>query len=509
MMKSKNIITLTLMISSIMLLIILQVFWLHNTYEKAFFDFRRETSTIFRNTTLEVRDSMLLKSMVSVSSDSVDEFIHPSLPAKHFSASHWKTETQAAKRIAISEDHANVRIIVNSAHDTIQKDILGPLTTQIASLQLKTPGTQKSFVLRLSPDTLNIDTLEMYFRKSLLKEGIDARFTVRHREFTPEFQERILPRIMEGDSWPEKPHVVNVFSDTLHTDPVRINPLHRYSASVSGMREIILKQISPQVFFSIFLTLITTVSFVFMYRNIRSQQRLMESKNEFISNVSHELKTPVATVSVALEALKNFSAMQNPKLTEEYLDIALRELARLSGMTDKILNASLIESHGLTFEPENVNLDLVVREMLASMKLVFEKRQALVNYTTSGSHFEVKGSVLHLTNVVFNLVDNALKYSPEKPTIEILLSCNDQNIRLIVRDNGIGIPSQYQSRVFEKFFRVPSGDIHNIKGYGLGLSYVASVIKSHGGEIHLESDAGKGSSFIIDLPQRNLQQGSI
>lgn len=501
-MRSKNTITLTLMMSSILLLVILQIFWLHNTYEKAYFDFRRQVSSIFRSTSFALRDTMLLKSMVAVPPDSVAGIIGERHKIERgFAKTFWKEEHRSAERVRIAEDHADIKLTISSDGDTIQKEILGPITARIATLQAKVPGAQRSFVIRLSPDTLNLDTLHHRFRQSLIQEGISADFSINHIEFKPDFEERIIPRMMEADAWPERTPAINVFSDTLQTDPVGINPIHRYTASVVGMRGNILKQISPQLLFSLFLTLITTASFIFMYRNIRMQQRLMDSKNDFISNVSHELKTPVATVSVALEALKNFNAIQNPKLTEEYLDIALRELSRLSGMTDKILNASLIEKHGLIFEQEDVNLNHVIKEMLISMRMVFEKRNAEVNYSTDGKDFNIQGSTLHLTNVLFNLVDNALKYSHGRPTIEISLQADSQKVTVMVKDRGVGIPSAYQRKIFEKFFRVPTGDVHNIKGYGLGLSYVASVIKSHGGTIDVESVLGEGSAFVITIPR--------
>jgi two-component system phosphate regulon sensor histidine kinase PhoR len=237
-----------------------------------------------------------------------------------------------------------------------------------------------------------------------------------------------------------------------------------------------------------------------MYKNLRAQQKLMQIKNDFISNVTHELKTPVATVSVALEALKNFNALDDPKRTSEYLDIAQNELNRLTLMTDKILKTSVFEDKGVELKIEVVDLDVIISQVLASMKLVFEKRNTILNYSKTGTSFSLGGSREHLTNILYNLVDNGLKYSPEKSVLDIRLTNAGGKMQLVVRDEGIGISREYQKKIFEKFFRVPSGDVHNIKGYGLGLSYVASVVKSHGGEIFVESEPGKGSAFTIILP---------
>jgi signal transduction histidine kinase len=135
------------------------------------------------------------------------------------------------------------------------------------------------------------------------------------------------------------------------------------------------------------------------------------------------------------------------------------------------------------------------------MKLVFEKQKALIHFNTEGNDFNLLGGVTHLTSVIYNVLDNALKYSPVNPEINISLRENKETITLCIQDNGIGIAPEYKTKVFEKFFRVPTGNVHTIKGYGLGLSYVANVVKSHNGTIEVESEPGKGSTFIIRLPK--------
>jgi two-component system phosphate regulon sensor histidine kinase PhoR len=227
----------------------------------------------------------------------------------------------------------------------------------------------------------------------------------------------------------------------------------------------------------------------------------MEIKNDFISNVTHELKTPVATVSVALEALKNFNALDDPQKTKEYLDIAQRELNRLTLMTDKILKTSVYEGQGIKIKYETIQFDDLIDEILSSMKLVFDKKQTQVRFEKIGSEFTMQGSLEHLTNVMYNLIDNALKYGREESSLKIELESLPGELLLKVRDSGMGIPQEYQKKIFEKFFRVPSGDVHNIKGYGLGLSYVSSVIEGHDGKITVESTPGVGSCFIIRLPK--------
>lgn len=262
----------------------------------------------------------------------------------------------------------------------------------------------------------------------------------------------------------------------------------------------LLKQITQPILFSILLLGITMLSFVLLYRNLLKQQRLAALKNEFISNITHELKTPIATVGVAIEALKNFNAIQDPKRTKEYLDISSNELQRLSLLVDKVLKLSMFEKKEVELKLEPVNLKEVVDEVVDSLKLQLEKHHARVAVTHEGD-LTLQGDRLHLLSVVFNLLDNAVKYSKEEPAIKIDLQGKENTVVLSVTDNGIGIPQEYKDKVFDKFFRIPHGDTHNAKGYGLGLSYVAQVIQKHNGTISVESQAGIGTKFIITLPK--------
>jgi two-component system phosphate regulon sensor histidine kinase PhoR len=264
----------------------------------------------------------------------------------------------------------------------------------------------------------------------------------------------------------------------------------------------ITKKLMLPILFSIFLVGITVISFVLLYRNLVRQRRLAELKNEFISNITHELKTPIATVGVAIEALKNFNAIQDPQRTREYLDISQNELQRLSLLVDKVLKLSMFEKKEMELKKEEFDCKQLTEEVMNSMKLQFEKYQAKVSLHTEGKDFVVEADKLHITSVIYNLLDNALKYSKENPVIDVQLRSHPEFIEFSVKDNGIGIAPAYREKVFDKFFRVPTGDTHNIKGYGLGLSYVAEVIKRHHGFVYAESELGKGSIFTAKFPQK-------
>lgn len=287
-----------------------------------------------------------------------------------------------------------------------------------------------------------------------------------------------------------------------------------YEAVFPSYQAYLFKKIIPQGFFSFFLLAITGLAFGAIFQNLQRQRRLTQLKNDFISNVTHELKTPIATVSVAIEALQNFGVAQNPAQTKEYLDISKSELNRLSLLVDKILKMATFEQQGLDLNLEPVNVSELVQQVVGSMKIQLEKYRAELHFTPHPLVEESEKSPLgrgvhrtgwvnadktHLTNVIYNLLDNALKYSESIPKIYIEVQENEAEISLTVSDKGIGIPKEYQAKIFDKFFRVPTGNTHNVKGYGLGLSYVNSVIQQHGGQVKVTSALGEGSTFKVTL----------
>jgi signal transduction histidine kinase len=484
--QPKNQVTIVLMISSIVLLFVLQFFWLRGSYTDAAENFRKQTSLLFRNTIFTMHDSLIQRSIERVTGDSSakPEKRKRFTFKKSFHSQNDSTSDSVINYINIKDKTARIEVFMTGRDDS--DSIQNFLTPLISKMQMDKEGQR--FIVRLGPDSLKVDSIEYYYSKALDNAGIHAGFKVLSLK---------KDKAMVVEKLSKK-------SDAQFTSEfVRLNPMNAYAVSFSGIEGLILKKITPQIFFSIFLSFLTIASFYVMYRNLRSQQRLMQIKNDFISNVTHELKTPIATVSVALEALKNFSALDNPARTAEYLEIAQNELDRLTLMTDKILKTAVFEDKGVALKLEKIDLDALLQQVIASMKLVFEKRKTQLTYQKEGTDFVLDGSLVHLTNVLYNLLDNALKYSREESIINITLKNNPERLVLSVKDSGIGIATEYQKKIFEKFFRVPSGDVHNTKGYGLGLSYVASVVKSHAGEITVESELGRGTCFIVTLPKQH------
>jgi two-component system phosphate regulon sensor histidine kinase PhoR len=192
--------------------------------------------------------------------------------------------------------------------------------------------------------------------------------------------------------------------------------------------------------------------------------------------------------------------MDDPARTKEYLDISANELQRLGLLVDNVLKISLFEKKEISLVKEPIDLKQLVSEVIGTMGLQFRKYQAQVNLHGADEELIIQGDRLHIMSVIYNLLDNALKYKRENPVIDVKLTRDNDQIVLQVIDNGIGIDPHYRSRIFEKFFRVPVGNNHDVKGYGLGLSYVSHIVEQHKGTITVESEVGKGSTFTIKFP---------
>jgi signal transduction histidine kinase len=247
-------------------------------------------------------------------------------------------------------------------------------------------------------------------------------------------------------------------------------------------------------------TLIISFAFYFLLRFIRLQRLFSQERLSFISNMTHEFKTPVATISVALESIVKYKLENNREKLYEYIHMSQMELERLNFMIEKILNLHPEEGTGLTLHVERVDLQLLIQHVINSLALLRQKKKATIHFAPSQQTILVMGDSIHLGNVFVNVLDNALKYAEQAPEIHITCKTTDHKVTVFVKDNGIGIAPIYHKKIFERFFRVPDFDVHNTKGSGLGLHYVKEILQQHQGTIKVQSNKGHGSTFIIQLP---------
>ncbi|MCK5905978.1 MAG: HAMP domain-containing histidine kinase [Flavobacteriales bacterium] len=256
-------------------------------------------------------------------------------------------------------------------------------------------------------------------------------------------------------------------------------------------------------FASIILILLSIGSIIYIIRSFFSQKRISEIRRDFMNNMTHELKTPISTVGLVLEAMQDFNILDDKKKTDRYIDIARKENHRLGMLVEKVLKMSAYERENIHMKWEDLQADITVENVVNNLTFQIENKGGVVSKNMEANSVLVKVDKVHFTNIIYNLVDNALKYSGEKPKINVSTYVKNDFWFVEVSDNGIGIPVTYQNKIFEKFFRVPSGNVHNVKGYGLGLSYVFNIVNRFDGDISVKSEVDKGSTFIIKLPVSN------
>ena len=272
------------------------------------------------------------------------------------------------------------------------------------------------------------------------------------------------------------------------------------SLHVEHFNAYLVRAIFPQILFALILLVLSGSALLFAYRSLLRQLALNRLRDDFIGNISHELKTPVSTVKIALEALHSFDRQKDTKLRGEYLEMAVSELERLERLVAKVLHHQMLNNPSLVLEKENCNLGDLARSVVRTLEIPIREKGARVRVSEEKGPCMVKADRVYVEGMILNLIDNSLKYTPADPEIHIRIDCSSRGTILSVSDNGPGIPEEYRDQVFEKFFRIPSGNKHNVKGYGLGLNFASQVMIQHGGTISFNNLPEGGCCFTLHFP---------
>lgn len=251
---------------------------------------------------------------------------------------------------------------------------------------------------------------------------------------------------------------------------------------------------------SMLLVVIILACFAYALHIIFDQKKVSEIKNDFVNNMTHELKTPISTVSLALEAMDSFDVRKDEQRTLKYLDISRREIRRLSTMVEKVLNIARYEKGEIDLKKEHYSINKIIENVVDTISMQVHKKRGSLESNLLANPDTVFVDKVHINSLLYNLIDNSNKYFVDKPEIRIGTRNVLNGIEIEVADKGMGISKEHQKRIFEKFYRVPTGNIHNVKGYGLGLSYVKDIVDMHGGSLKVKSEKNKGTTFIIYLP---------
>jgi two-component system, OmpR family, phosphate regulon sensor histidine kinase PhoR len=309
---------------------------------------------------------------------------------------------------------------------------------------------------------------------------------------------------------------LEVVEDTLHNRAFVI-PLQEASGStlnnltpsealcvvVPNYKNIVLKEMRMMIFVAIFFTLIIVTAFYLTVRTLLQQKKISEIKNDFINNMTHEFKTPLATISLAVDALRNDKVSQDKQKSNYFSSIIKEENKRMNKQVETILQAALLDRNEMELNLFPVHVHEVIKDVVDNFKLQLEDKHGKAEMLLNASNDLLMIDEVHFTSLISNLIDNAVKYSKDHVNIKITSHNTNKNFLLRIEDNGIGMNKETQRRIFEKFYRAHTGNVHNVKGFGLGLSYVKTMVDAHDGKIKVDSTIGKGTSFTLEFPFKN------
>ena len=318
---------------------------------------------------------------------------------------------------------------------------------------------------------------------------------------------------------------VNVYNANSPKDYPVIYPLNSPSGSETenlspneylivimlNYRSLVFESLWLPIISAIVFTLLIMTAFYLTVRTMLRQKKLSEIKNDFINNMTHEFKTPLATISLAVDALRNEKVVSDKEKMSYFSTIIKEENKRMNRQVETILKAALMDKQEVQLLLRPLHAHQVIKDVVENFTLQLEEKNGKAEVLLNAENDFIDADEVHFSNLIINLIDNAIKYSKEDqpPIIRITTQSTPKSIVIVIEDNGIGMNKETVKRVFEKFYRAHTGNLHNVKGFGLGLSYVKTMVEAHGGEIKVDSVLGKGSTFTMEFPLKKLQRQPV
>lgn len=386
-----------------------------------------------------------------------------------------------------------------SAEELVQiQEQQNVIEQQMAKLNRKSEMVFQVLENMLSPNRsitarLNPDQLDSLLRSEFEDKGIDIHFEY---GIVSPLQNRFvhLTSVDAKKQLAQSELKANLFPNDL------VGDVNWLVVDFPDKKGFLLRKIWLTMASSGFLILIIAMTFGYSVHTILRQKKLSEMKTDFINNMTHELKTPIATISLATEALNDKDIQQLPDMRDRYLKVISEENGRLGDQVERVLNIAALEKQDFNLNYEKVDLHNLIETAIDKTMIQVEQRGGSIKAILDAAHVNVYADPTHMTNIIINLLDNANKYSSESPHITIRTNLSDNGISCLIQDRGIGMSKEAQKHIFEKFYRVHTGNIHDVKGFGLGLAYVKSMIDAHDGKITVDSELGKGSKFSFTIP---------
>lgn len=443
--------------------------------------------TVFDNNKMKVRDNKVhVKIYEEYMSDS-NGVVVKKKREKHFTDDSLKDHSFDVRSLW-PEDEQQIKKMDSSDERyrwlSHKSDVVNDIFDEFVSVNVYNDYKQKV-------DTLLLDSL---VKDELKEKGITAQYKYGV----------LNTGIIEKPSAGQKEIVDSKFRVNLTPDNIFIEPLY-LAIHFPNQKNYILNTLWFMLSGSAVLILVLIFSFYYAISIILRQKKLSDIKNDFISNMTHEFKTPISTISLACEVLNDTSISKTPERIHNYVKMIGDENKRLGVLVENILQTAILDKGEFKLKIQDIDIHQVILQSISNIQLQVEKKEGEIITHLTASTTVIQGDKVHITNIIFNLVDNALKYSLQKPRIEILTQDRLDGISISIKDNGIGISAENQKKIFDNLYRVPTGNIHNVRGFGLGLGYVKAVVEKHGGEILVDSEPGIGSTFTIHLPDKQTK----
>lgn len=260
----------------------------------------------------------------------------------------------------------------------------------------------------------------------------------------------------------------------------------------------------PSLFSSLIFTSIILFGFSYTIYIIFNQKKVSEMKTDFINNMTHEFKTPIATISLASDSILTPTILRDEEKVKRFIGIIKEENTRMLNQVEKVLQIARIDKKNFELKRSDIDLHEIIEKAVGHARLKVEKKNGQITTYLNASQSRLFADQTHISNIIHNILDNAIKYTPEDPEIVVSTKNLLNGVEMIIKDNGVGMSKEARKHIFDKFYRIPTGNVHNIKGFGLGLSYVKALVEAHDGKVSVKSELGIGSEFILFFPQKNV-----
>jgi len=389
--------------------------------------------------------------------------------------------------------------------------ILSPNIDDYRRKQLETQVANIPLIIQpeLALNSISAADLSKYLRVELQNQGIDLNYDF--GVFSNEIEGYLIANgkyhvsiigdaseVDVTDNLSRTIHEINLFDQSIR-DQEPVGVLRVFFPQKTSF---LISSILPALISSILLTGLILFCFVYTINVILTQKKVSLMKTDFINNMTHEFKTPIATISLAADSISNPKVMSNESMIERYADIIRQENKRMLTQVEKVLQIARLDKKDFQLKIIQLNINDLVHTAAENSRLRVNEKGGQIKVIASSKNSQIEGDENHISNVLHNLIDNAIKYSGEVPEITIETEDTKNGVMVGVKDNGIGISKEDQKRIFEKFYRVSTGNLHDVKGFGLGLSYVKAIVDAHKGEVSVASELGKGSIFSVSFPFR-------